>query len=229
MRVAPGTTCTSIVIAAVVTAAAAGCGKSGGSSSPASAAALNAIPLRAADLPAGWTGTAYQADPTAASSQAAITACVGVTNTDTDKVAEVHSPDFAMGDATISSQAESYRSASDLTTDIAILHSPKATSCYEQEFRTELTGSLPAGTTIKDVQVKITPGSAGGASNIEGTASAVITVVTSGQTIPVFASAAFITGPQIEAEIDFESPNQPVPAALQAALVNDVAARAARA
>jgi hypothetical protein len=58
--------------------------------------------------------------------------CVGVRNTDPHKVAEAHSDDFAFGDARISSSTTSYQSRSDLDAYLAMLHSPKLSSCYDQ-------------------------------------------------------------------------------------------------
>ena len=77
---------------------------------PASLSRLEKIVLQPADLPAGWKGTAYQPDPRDAANHAAMVNCVGARNTESDKVAEAHSEDFALGDAGIHSSASSYRS-----------------------------------------------------------------------------------------------------------------------
>lgn len=154
--------------------------------------------------------------------------CVGARNTESDKVAEAHSDDFALGDAEISSSASSYRSQSDLDTDVAILHSPKVETCYEQLVKKELGASLPAGATIDSESIKITPGSAGGPANVVATGTGTINVRVSGQQVPLYVTVAFITGPLIQAEVDTENPGTPVPASVVNALVADVASRAAK-
>jgi hypothetical protein len=202
---------------------------SGSASSSAGSAKLTAIVLQPSDLPAGWTATPHQADPDDAADQAALVACVGGTNTDPDKTAEVDSSDFSLNDASISSNATSYKSQSDLDADTALIHNPKISTCYQQLIKTQAATSLPAGSTITAITLTITPGPGGGPSNVVGTGTGSITVTSGAATIPIYVSVAFITGPLIEAEVDFENPAQPVPAAMFTNLVNTLATRAAKA
>ena len=44
--------------------------------------------------PLSWEGTRYKADPSGAADQATVAKCIGVRNTDSDKVAEAHPQDF---------------------------------------------------------------------------------------------------------------------------------------
>lgn len=185
---------------------------------------LAAITLQPADLPAGWAGAPYQADPTAAASQAALASCLGIANTDLDKAAEAHSQDFSQGDAQISSQAESYKSPGDVQIDVKSLSSPKADSCFEQAARSSATAQ---GLTVSNVTVKVTPGPVNGISNVAGTANMTATVTESGNTGQFVTKAVFITGPDIEAEIDFTNIDGPLPSeAVQNALIAKVAGRA---
>ena len=154
--------------------------------------------------------------------------CVGGRNTEPDKVGEAHSPDYASGNLSISSQATSYRSQDDLNADIAIINSPKVSGCYKQLLRSQITASSP-GTTVNSISLTITPGSGGGPSNVVGTGTGTVTITASGKTATVYIGVAFITGPLIEAEVDAENVGQPVPADLMSALVTKVAARAAAA
>src|ERR1700722_1533290 len=85
---------------------------------PADKAHLLTIALQTTDLPTGWTGAADDPDPTEASDQAQLVQCVGGTDTTPDKVAEAHSQDFSMNDATVSSQAVSYKSKDDINADV---------------------------------------------------------------------------------------------------------------
>jgi hypothetical protein len=209
-------------------ASSSGAATSSGSATPAPLSELKKIVLQPADLPAGWKGTPYHPDPRDAADQAAMVSCVGARNTDSDKVAEAHSEDFALGDADISSSASSYRSQSDLDTDVAILHSPKLPACYDQLVKKELGGSLSAGATIDSASIKIMPGSAGGPANVVATGTGTVKVTVSGQQVPLYVTVAFITGPLIQAEVDAENPGTPVPASVVNALVATVATRAAK-
>ena len=195
---------------------------------PAALSQLQKIVLQAADLPTTWKGTPYQADPSDAANEAALVKCVGARNTTSDKAAEAHSQDFALGQTSISSSASSYRSQSDVDADVTMLASPKLSPCYEQLLKGELAKTLPAGATIESATVKITPGSAGGPTNVVATGSGTIKVKVNGQQVVLYTTVAFITGPLIEAEVDAESVGAPVPASLVQSLVATVANRAAK-
>ena len=221
--------CGLVLVAGCSSSAKSGTGKAlTPSPTPATQAHLQTIVLQASDLPTGWTGTPYQPSSSDAADQAALVACVGGRNTEADKVAEANSDDYNLDNATISSSASSFKSQSDLAADIAILHSPKLDSCYEQLLKKELSTSLPAGTTIESATVTITPGAGGGPSNVVATGSGTIQVKSNAQTIPVYVDVAFITGPLIEAEVDAENVGTPVPPAVVSAMVGKVAARAAQ-
>ena len=195
---------------------------------PASLSQLEKLVLQSADLPSGWKGSPYQPDPNDSANNAALVKCAGARNTDGDKVAEAHSDDFALGDASISSSATSYRSQSDLESDVAMLHSPKLSPCFEQMMKKQLAASLPAGGTVESASVKITPGSAGGPANVVATGTGTIKVQVNGQQIPVYLTVAFITGPLIQAEVDTENVGTSLPASVVNPLVATVAARAVK-
>ena len=197
------------------------------SATPASQAQLQKIVLQPGDLPAGWKGTPYKPDPTAAAYDAALARCVGARNTDPDKIAEAHSEDFDLGDASISSSASSYPSQSDLDVDIAILNSPKISACYSHLFSKLLTASLPAGAKVDSTSIKITPGAAGGPANVVATGKGLIRVSANGQRLAFYVTVAFITGPLIEAEVDTFNVRAPLPASVVKSLVATVANRAA--
>src|SRR5215468_1853277 len=200
---------------------------SASAATPAALSQLEKIVLQSADLPSSWKGAPYRPDPNDSANNAALVRCVGARNTDSDKVAEAHSDDYALGDASISSSATSYRSQSDIYTDVAILHSPKLSTCYDQLVKSQLAASLPAGAAIESASIKITPGSAGGPVNVVATGTGTIKVGLGGQRVPVYLTVAFITGPLTQAEVDTENVGSPVPAHVVNQLVAAVAARAA--
>jgi hypothetical protein len=193
---------------------------------PASLSQLKKIVLQPAELPPGWKAAPHQADPNEAADDAPMYKCFGMRNTDSDKVAEASSDDFSLGNASIFSSASSYRSQSDLDAAIAMLHSPKFSSCIGTTLTKQLTASLPAGATVQPVSVKITPGSAGGPANIIATADYSFKVEGNGQEIPFRMTSAFITGPLIEAEVDTLTTDAPVPASVIKPLAAAVATRA---
>lgn len=196
-------------------------------STPTGSAALDAIPLKSTDLPTGYTATPYQANPSDKADQAALVACVGGKNTTADQTADANSASFSKGELQISSSATSYKSQSDLDADIAILKSRKVNGCYDTLFKSKLASSLPAGATVQSVSIKITPGAASHPNNVVATGNGKITVTAGGSKQEIYVFVAFITGPLIEAEVDFTSVGMPVDPSLQADLIAKVAKRAA--
>ena len=208
--------------------------------SPAFLPQLNAIVLRPTDLPKGWLGVPHRVDPNAAANAAALAKCVGGRDTNSDQVAAANSADFALARASITSSASSYRSPSDVSSDIAMLQSPKVSTCVKQQMVKQLATSLSKGATIASASIKITPGSAGGPANVVAIGTGSIKISLNSQqaamyrtvasvTGPViYLTVAFITGPLIEAEIDTTSLGTPLPASLVKSLVAAVATRAAK-
>jgi phage tail protein X len=183
--------------------------------------------LQTTDLPTGWSGTPYKPDPTGPAQNAAFAACLGARNTSLAEVADVHSQNFAMGHANISSEAASYPSHDDLAADLALLTNAKFSSCFETGLRAALGKTLPAGATISSVDVKVTPGAGGGPSNVSGTLALTVTVANPGLTQTIYSTTVYMVGPLIEAQLVLTNSGQPFPAALQATLIKAVAARAA--
>jgi len=186
---------------------------------------LTAIALQRADLPAGWVGTPPDPNPAQAAEDAALATCVGGKDTFPDETGESDSDDYSLDNASISSSAASFQSPADLTSDIANLKSSKIDTCYKQLAVSEL-GALPAGATLDNAEIDVTPGTGGGPSNVVATATGRIEVTVSGQLVAFYLNIAFITGPSIEAEVDFFNIGTPVPTALRASLIAKVAARA---
>jgi hypothetical protein len=188
---------------------------------------LQAIPVRAADLPSGWKASAYKADPGDVKAQQAFTACVGGKDTAPDKVAEKHAPDYNSGNASISSQASSFRSSSDVKADIATLGNGKAGPCYVKVIDSQIGPTLPAGTKVDKVTFTVKPGSNGGPSNLVAMGHGTLRITVHGDTVTAYIDVAFISGPAIEAQVDFENVNLPVESDVQTAVIAAVAHRAA--
>jgi hypothetical protein len=221
----------------------AGCSSSGGgsssdtgattdaasSSSSGSSTSLQSIVLQNGDLPTAWTGAAYKADPDDKAAQAALVQCDGGKDTSGDQTGVANSDDYSLDNATVSSSATSFKSQDDVDSDVATLKSDKISGCYEQVFKSKLSGSLPAGSVVNSTSVTITSGSNGGPSNVVATGTGKISVTAQGQTIDVYIDVAFITGKSIESEVDFSNVGAAVPADIQSAAIAKVAARTASA
>jgi hypothetical protein len=183
--------------------------------------------LRQGDLPSSWKATPAEPDSSDGSDQAQLMRCVGARNTDKDQVATADSHDYTLGEATLSSSASSYKSQSDLDSDIALLKSPKLTSCFTQLLKKQLATSLPKGASLGAVSVKFSPGPGSGPANVAGSGSATVSVTAGGQHLKLFIDFVYLTGPLIEAEVDAQSVGSPVPAAVLQAAVKAVAGRTA--
>jgi hypothetical protein len=187
---------------------------------------LKKVVLRSADLP-GWKASPAEQQSSEDSGQAELMQCLGAKNTDKDKVATADSDDFTLGDASISSSASSYKSQSDLDSDVALLKSPKLVPCYTTLLKKELATSLPNGASLGAVSVKFTPGPGAGPANVAGSGTATVAVTAGGKRVEVFVSFIYLRGPLMEVEIDAENVGAPVPAAALQSAVKAVAARAA--
>lgn len=184
--------------------------------------------LHPLDLPVDWKASPPEPDSTQQADDAAMARCVGVRNTDEDQVATTDSDDFALDDATISSSASSFKSQSDLDVDIATLHSAKYIACQTQLMSKGIAESLPAGSHVGTMSLKITPEPGGNwPANVVGIGTASVPVTVNGQQVTLYAEFAAITGPLIEADVEAENVGAPVPAAALQAAVKAVASRAA--
>jgi hypothetical protein len=200
--------------------------------SPASEAQLGRIVLQPADLPADWKYTPYTRDPgTIAAVNAAAGAlanCLGVPNSTFQQAAEAYSGTFDQGDATITSQAYSYRDQSVVDTDTAAIRSSKASPCLEQQEKQVLTALAgQVGFTIESTSFKVTPGSAGDPTNVIATEAGIVKASKDGEPGAIYINGAFIAGPLIEARVAAVNIDTPVPTSLIDSLVTAVANRAA--
>jgi hypothetical protein len=193
---------------------------------PATVAQLRKIVLQATDLPPGWKRSPVASDD-GTNSNEDLAACVGAKNTDADQIASVDSDDYDLGNAEISASASSYKSQSDLATDIAIIKSPKFLSCTTQGLKQELATSMPKGTTVGAVSLKFTAGPGRGPANVVGSGSMSMPVIGNAGKMTVYVDFVYLTGPLIEAEVDAENLGAPVPASVLQAAVQAVASRAA--
>jgi hypothetical protein len=191
-------------------------------------ARLEKIVIQAAELTTDWKGQPYQAGANDDAIQAEWLTCVGLSG-GAHSVASAHSDDYALGGTSVSSSATAFRSQSDIDADVAVLRSPKASPCYEQQVKTVLATSMPAGYVLKSLSFTITMGSAGGPDNVVATSNGTIalTAKATGKQVLVYETTAFITGPLTEADVQTSNVGAPLPASDVRLLVAAVALRAA--
>ena len=143
-----------------------------------------------------------------------------------DQIQQVQSDDFTMGQATVSSDASSYKSETDVQTQVAQLKSPRAQGCLSSLFKKEISSTLPSTATIRSIGIKLDT-SATGIANLIGSANGKITVTAQGRTISVYIGAAFFTGNQLTGEVNFSSIGTPISSAFANPIVKAVVQRAA--
>lgn len=188
---------------------------------------LTAIALQPADLPAGWVGAPYVPDPNSDAENAALVSCVGGRDTSSDVTGDSNSPDYSLGDATISSDATSFGSQADVANDTAMIKSPKMSGCYQKMAAAQVAASLPTGATLNSVSIVVVPGAGGGPSNVIATVAGKVSITVSGKVGIIYVNAAFIVGPLTEAEVYVTNLGAPLPTTITRPLIAKVAARAA--
>ncbi len=181
-------------------------------------AVLATIVLSAADLPSGWTGAAYKGDPNTARVNTQMAHCAGYRDTQPDQVALAHGDTFTLGNATVDSEAISYKSNTDIVADREAATKPKFKACYDAGLRAAVGKSLPAGASIKRVSTQLTQDPAG--SPIAGTISTVLTIATSSGQVSVYSVDMLATGRLTQVQLDMSSLGKPVSTALRSRLIN---------
>jgi hypothetical protein len=201
---------------------------------PASDAALSRMVVQSSDLPADFSvDDSGDNSDNSSFDDASFAACLGLpdsslASTPTDGVGNAQSPDFRSGEMGVSSSATSYRSEATVRTDTAALSNPKLAACLKSALQTTFASDLPSGGRVTGTDVKILIGTNGGPSNVVATFVMTASIAAAGQTVDLYMSMVFVTGPRIEAEVDFFDIGQPFPADTEKATVEKVAARVAR-
>jgi hypothetical protein len=188
---------------------------------------LATLVVQRADLSADWS--AAPADNSSDDSSAELAKCIGVRDTTPDQIDSVDSPDFTLQGAQISSNATTYRSQSDIDTDVALIKNPKTQACFQTIARQQLAGDPGSGVVIKSLSLKIQPHTAAMPANMVGELSVTAQATSDGKPVTVYIDTYLITGRLIEAEVDFTSSGAAIPAAYKLALASRVAARVAKA
>jgi hypothetical protein len=221
---------TGAVLACALAVSVTACSSSGGGTppKPATKAQLAAMVLQPSEVPSGWTASVHKADATEAAQDAKFDKCLGARDTDPDKVAEAYSEDYTQTNGSISSDASSYKTSSDIDSDKAALTGSKAAGCFQDSLEAQIVSTLPKGSQYHDYGFKLTKGGpAGSPSNVVTYGALHMSIAAAGQNVDLYLNVAFIVGPLIEAEVDFEGIGAPLDAIIQAGVIKAVSDRVA--
>jgi hypothetical protein len=155
----------------------------------------------------------------------AFSECVGATVTAHDVAGTAFSPTFVMGTSAITSNAVSFKTLDDVPADTQALADPKASTCLQQVEKNLFTALLPAGSTVKTYQVKVTPGNNGVAANVVAVADSTISYSVKGRSLTLTSEVVYFAAPRIEAQVSFTTAGTAIPVATKAAVLAKVSAR----
>lgn len=177
--------------------------------------------LRPADLPAEWKATPHREDPTDKTYDAQLAACLGRPSPDTYLTASADSPDFARGDAEVTSQAQLVKTVADFNADVDAVQGPKFVPCVKRV----LTKSLQplAGASLRSVAVAPLPVASYGQFSLGFRAT--IRLLVQGQPVSVYQDGILLGKGRIELTASFSDVQQPPDPALEKSLVAKLAAR----
>jgi hypothetical protein len=194
---------------------------------PATRAQLKKIVLQLDDLPIGWKGEPHHDDPGDAAFSAALLKCTGARDTDPHQVAAADSQDFVLGDASASSFAASYRSASDVRSDVALLRSPRLAPCLDRLLKQAFIHELRGGGTFVSVSSKFAHRRRGDPANLVAFETSTVKLIVNGRMFVDCLSVAYIAGPLLEADVDASNVGSPLTPSIMDTLIARVATRVA--
>lgn len=198
-------------------------------SDPSEVTRLEKFVLKPTDFAPGWTAEPPAVDTDDASESAAIAKCLGVRDSYPNRLAELDSAIFSMGQAKISSSVSSFRTEEDVASDVAGRTGPRALPCLEETFKELVAKTSRPEAPTGDPNLKYTTGSGDGPSNVIGRVEASFSVTSEGRRDTVYIDTVFVTGKRLEGSVTFTTAGSRIPAALRSDLVGKVAARMAQA
>jgi hypothetical protein len=181
-----------------------------------------ALLLKPSDLP-GWKATPDQKDPADKAFDDQLAACVGRPSPTTYTTASADSPNFSMGNAEVSSQAQFVRTVEDFKADVAAVRGPKYAPCVRNGLARFLPRQLPPGASLQSIAVKPLP--IAGYGEFSARFRATITLLIQGQPVSVYQDAILLGKGRVELTASFSNMGQPFDPALAQALVTKLSTR----
>jgi hypothetical protein len=190
------------------------------------AATARSLLLVGSDLPVGWKSSPHPED-TAEDKEfdQAIADCIGLSDPKR-ATADIQSPDFELGDASVGSSANLTATRADFEQDVAALNSPKYVACsdqlFEEELKRQFAEDVP-GATIDDVNVARVESPTYGEVTValKGT----VTISASDRTVTMYVSDYAYGQGRSEVDVSFFNVGAPFDPALEKSLLAKAVAK----
>jgi hypothetical protein len=177
--------------------------------------------LRSADLPDGWRATPTRERLEDKIAEDELAACAGRPKPDSYTTARVSSPDFSMGDAAVSSEAEVVRTVTDFKADVAAITGSGFVPCLKDGF-SKFLRRLP-GVSVKSVAVE--PLQVARYGDFSTGFRVTLRMTIQGRPLRQFSDEVLLGKGRIQLTASFSSTGRPFDPALRRALVAKLGAR----
>jgi hypothetical protein len=188
-------------------------------------AKARALVFTRSDLPAGWKATPHQVDPIDKQLDDRLAACLGRPSPTTYLTARSNSPDFAKGDAEVSSEALLVKTDADFNADVEAVQGPKYIPCVKRVL-TDALGQI-AGASVQSVAVASLPVQSDAEFSAGFRATARLQV--QGGTVTIYQDGILLGKDRVELTASFSDVQKPPDPNLEKALVTRLAAKLAAA
>jgi hypothetical protein len=186
-------------------------------------AKARALVLTRSDMPAEWKATPHQVDPSDKQFDDQLAACLGRPSPTTYLTARSNSPDFASGDAEVSSDALLVKTVSDYNADVEAVKGPKYMPCVKRVLTSVL--RQVAGASVQSVAVARLPVESDAEFSAGFRATAKLLV--QGQTVTVYQDGILLGKERIELSASFSDVQKPPDPDLEKAVVTKLDAKLA--
>jgi len=164
--------------------------------------------LKAADLPSGWSSRPHEPLPGDENLRPNIARCLGITALAEGASADVRSPDFTQGLATVSSLITYVKTEADAKTHADALTSDRFAACAEPEYADQMHRTAPEGNTVMDLKISRRDVPALGDRSSGNRITATIQV-NEQITVPITIEVIHIFKDRAEVELTVVAPGQP--------------------
>jgi hypothetical protein len=188
-------------------------------------AKARALVLTRSDMPAGWKATPHQDDPSDKKFDDQLASCLGRPSPSTYLTARANSPDFASGDAEVSSDALLVETVEDYNADVEAAKGPKYMPCVKRVVTSVL--RQVAGDSVQSITVARLPVQSDAEFSAGFRATAKLLV--QGQTVTVYQDGILLGKERIELSASFSDVQKPPDADLEKVVVSKLDAKLAAA
>jgi uncharacterized lipoprotein YmbA len=188
-------------------------------------AKARALVLTRSDMPAEWKATPHKDDPSDKQLDNQLASCVGRPSPSSYLTARANSPDFASGDAEVSSDALLVKTVEDYNADVEAAKGPKYMPCVKRVLTSAL--RQVAGDSVQSISVARLPIQSDADFSVGFRAKAKLLV--QGQTVTFYQDGILLGKERIELSASFSDVQKPPDADLERAVVSKLDAKLAAA